>query len=439
MKKQLLTLLCIISFTIINAQTDKDFAKVYLKRAKQAIETDIDFKLALVHLDKAINRLDTITDRKVASLASLIYFENYHIQPTVKEKLVFLRKSEVYGKQYFLLSTNRDSEEYIDNLESLILIQETIQELVDEEKKLEEERLRKEKELRKIDSLKTVWTNKSKELTINVDSIYKFNKNNVALYIKDGNFGVIDDRGSIIVKAKEYKDAINSEGFILLKNRKSEPNKIYCFNTNNKIGFLIPNVSDFNSLSTHYGQVMLPRGNGRLVLYPNNSYEPMVYDLNVKKIIRIANEKELLKTLKGNDIIDKYNKDGEVKINKEWYEFGGHVGGGIYTLYFAKNYKVNSFLCSVDGNVLKSITGYEYIGAFYNNKLQAIKKGKAIWINQNGTKVTKAKDEYANYLGNSKVVKLDKGAYQIMRNNVIVVGNEELEKMAEFLRKNANK
>ena len=113
MKKQLLTLLCIISFTIVNAQTDKDFAKVYLKRAKQAIDIDIDFKLALVHLDKAIDRLDTITDRKVAALASLIYFENYHIQPTVKEKLVFLRKSEAYSKQYFSLSETVAKDQFI--------------------------------------------------------------------------------------------------------------------------------------------------------------------------------------------------------------------------------------------------------------------------------------------------------------------------------------
>ena len=354
------------------------------------------------------------------------------------EKLVFLRKSEVYGKQYFLLSTNRDSEEYIDNLESLILIQETIQELVDEEKKLEEERLRKEKELRKIDSLKTVWTNKSKELTINVDSIYKFNKNNVALYIKDGNFGVIDDRGSIIVKATEYKDAINSEGFILLKNRKSEPNKIYCFNTNNKIGFLIPNVSDFNSLSTHYGQVMLPRGNGRLVLYPNNSYEPMVYDLNLKKTIKVANKIELFKSLKKNDIIDKYNKEGEVKINKKWYTFGGHLGGGIHPLYFEKSYEVDSFLCSIDGKMLELSSGYKYLGTFYNNKFQAIKDDTVIWINQNGTKVSKAEDRFKEYTGGSEVVKLESGNYQIMIDGIIVLDTKELEKMPDFLKRFSN-
>ena len=58
-----------------------------------------------------------------------------------------------------------------------------------------------------------------------------------------------------------------------------------------------------------------------------------------------------------------------------------------------------------------------------------------IWINQNGTKVSAAEDEYADYLGGSKVVKIDKGNYQLMRNGVIVMGDEELEKMADFLRK----
>lgn len=415
-----------MTFTITNAQSNKDIANVYIKRAQESLG-NLEIELSLTHFDKAMKYMDTITSSKVAKLGTFIHYE-----------LRNFAEAKDLAKQYFLLERNKKTEEYAQLIELYVNINEELEAKLAEEKRLEEERLKKEKELRKIDSLKTVWTAKSNELTIKVDSVYNFNKNNLALYTKGENFGVIDDRGKIIVEATEYKDAISSEGFILLKNRKSEPNKIYCFNTNDKQGFLIPNVSDFNSLSTHYGQVMLPRGNGRLVLYPNNSYEPMVFDLNVKKIVRVANEKELFKSLKGNDIIDKYNKDGEIKINKEWYEFGGHVGGGIYPLYFEKNYQVNSFLCSVDGNVLKSSSGYQYVGAFYNNKLQVIKNGKTIWVNQNGTKVSNAKDEYADYIGDSKVVKLDNGAYQIMRNGVIVAGDEELEKMVEFLRKNSN-
>ncbi|MEE9407568.1 MAG: hypothetical protein V3V28_05785 [Polaribacter sp.] len=434
MKKLLLALLCLLTFTISSAQSNNDFAKIYIKRAKQAIETDIDFSLALVHLNKAMNRMDTITDRKIASLASLIYFENHHNQASVKEQLAFLKKSEGYSKQYFLLAKNKESEEYINNLESLILIQETLEELVSKEKKQEEERIRKEVELRKIDSLKTVWNNKSATLSVKVDSIYNFNKYNIALYTKNNNFGIINDKAEVILTADEYKAASNFEGFILLKNKIQEPTKIYCFNTKTNTGFLLPNPSDFNSLSTHYGKVMLPRGNGRLVMYPNNSYKPMVYDLNVKKMVKISNQQDLFKNLKKNDIIDKYKKDGKVKVNKEWYQFGGHLGGGIHPLYSEDNYQVHSFLCSVDGNVLKSSSDYQHIGAFYNNKFQAINGDNTMWINQNGTKVSAAKDEAKEYKGNSKVVKIDSGVYQITKDGVIILGNEKLVKMSIFLR-----
>lgn len=436
MKKYFLTLLCLISFTLTNAQSNADIANVYFKRAKEAIETSINYKEALVQFEKALKYVDTITDKNTASIASLIYFENHQYQPTGKEKLDFLIKSESYSRQYFILTSDKTSEEYTNNIETLILIQETKEALQIKLKKEEEERIRKENELKRIDSLKAWWRKKSESLSLKVDSIYSFNMNNLALYIKDGSFGIIDDRGKIVVEATDYLDAISSEGFILLKNKKEDPDKLYCFNTNDKTGFTLPKVTEFNSLATHYGQIMLPRGNGRLVTYPDNSFEPMVYDLNVKKIVRVTNEEELLKSLKKEDIIDKYNKDGEVKINKEWYEFGGHLGGRIHPLYFEANYKVHSFLCSANKKVLSSDAGYEYIGAFYEDKFQAIRKGKVIWINQEGAKVTDAKDNYKKYLGDSKVVKLESGKYQIIRNNVIVNGDEELEKLGEFLRKN---
>jgi hypothetical protein len=195
-------------------------------------------------------------------------------------------------------------------------------------------------------------------------------------------------------------------------------------------------VSDFNLLSTHYGKVMLPRGNGRLVTYPDNSYGPMVYDLNVKKIVRVANKKELFKSLKSNDIIDKYNKKGEVKINKDWYSFGGHVGGGIHALYLEDNYNVHSFLCSIDGNVLYAESDYQYLGAFHNNKTQAVKDSETVWVNQNGTKVSAAKEDAGEYSGNSTLTRLKSGAYQITQDGVIILGEERLEKMPVFLRNN---
>ncbi|MGJ8760026.1 MAG: hypothetical protein ACSHXA_05745 [Polaribacter sp.] len=435
MMRLLLTLLCIISFTFTNAQSNTDIANVYLRRAKEAVETKVNYKEALVQFEKALKYLDSISDKNLATLASSIYFENHQLQTTDKEKIAFLKNSETYSRRYFVLEQDNTAEGYIKNLESLILIQESIESLETKLKKEEEQRLRREKASKKIDSLKSLWNQKSESLSIKVDSIYNFNTNNVALFKKDGNFGVIDDRGRIVVEATDYKDAISSEGFILLKNKKEQPNQIYCFNSNNKKGFILPSVNRFNSIATHYGQVMLPRGNGRLVTYPNNSFEPLVYDLNLKKQVRITNKSELLKSLKKEDLIDRYNKDGEVKINKEWYLFEGDLGGGMYSLYFEDSYKVHSFLSTTTKKILSADAGFEYIGAYYKETFQAIKKGKVIWINQEGIKVSDVKDGYKKYSGDSKVVQLASGKYQIIRNNVIVLGDKELEKLSDFLRK----
>ena len=435
MMRLLLTLLCIISFTFTNAQSNTDIANVYLRRAKEAVETNVNYKEALVQFEKALKYVDSISDKNLATLASSIYFENHQFQTTDKEKIAFLKNSETYTRRYFVLEQDNTAEGYTKNLESLILIQESIEALETKLKKEEEQRLRREKASKKIDSLKSLWNQKSESLSINVDKIYNFNTNNVALFKKDGNFGVIDDRGRIIVAATDYKDAISSEGFILLKNKKVNPDKIYSFNTNSEKGFVLPNVTEFNPLATNYGQIMLPRGNGWLVTYPDNSFEPLVYDLKDQKIIRIPNKEDLLKSLKKEDVVDRFNKDSEVKINKVWYQFGGHLGGGVYPLYSEDSYKVRSFLFSTNKKIINADAGFEYIGAYYKETFQAIKKGKVIWINPEGVKVSDVKDGYKNYSGDSKVVQLASGTYQIIRNEVIVLGDKELEKLSDFLRK----
>lgn len=424
MKKIILAILCLLTFAVSNAQTKNEIADIYIKRASQSLE-NLDAELAIVHFNKAMERMDTITSSRVARLGTLINYE-----------LTNLAEAHSYAKQYFLLVKNKKSEEYKEFLDLYVNINEELEVQLAKEKKEEEERLRKEKELRRIDSLKTIWNEKSESLSLKVDSIYKFDKNNLAIFKVNNYYGIINDSGEVILKADLYQDVLSFDGYLIFKNKKEEATKIYCFNANDKSGFLLPSPSDFNMLSTHYGQVMLPRGNGRLVTYPNNSYEPMVYDLNVKKNVKVANKQDLYKNLKKNDIIDKYNKDDELKINKEWYKFGGHLGGGIHPLYMQNNYKVHSFLCSVDGKMLRTTSRYQFIGAFYNNKFQAIKDNEIVWINQNGTKVSAPDNEAGTYTGSTKVVKLANGSYQLNKDGVIILGKEKLEKMAEFLRKN---
>ncbi|MCL7755062.1 hypothetical protein [Polaribacter sp. Z022] len=424
MKKLLLAFICLMTFALSNAQSNKDIANVYVKRAKESLE-NLEVQLSLTHFDKAMKYMDTITSSKVARLGTIIHYE-----------LTNFAEAQSYAKQYFLLVKNKKSEEYLEFLDLFVNINEELEAQLAEEKRIEEERLRKEKELKRIDSLKTIWNNKSESLSLKVDSIYKFDKNNLALFKANNYYGIINDKGEVLLKADLYEDALSFDGFFILKNKVKEATKIYCYNASSKTGYTLPSPSDFNMLSTHYGEVMLPRGNGRLVTYPNNSYEPMVYDLNLKKNVKVANKQDLFKNLKKNDVIDKYNKDDELKVNKVWYKFGGHLGGGIHPLYINNNYKVHSFLCSIDGKMLRSTSRYQFIGAFYNNKFQAIKDNETVWVNQNGTKVGAPDNESGVYTGNTKVVKLSNGSYQLMQGEFIILGNEKLEKIAEFLRNN---
>ena len=424
MKKLLLAFLCLMTFALSNAQSNKDIANVYVKRSQESLN-NLEIELSLEHFNKAMKYMDTITSYKVARLGTFIHYE-----------LRNFAEAQSLAKQYFVLVKNKKSEEYVEFLDLYVNINEELEAQLAEEKRLEEERIRKEKELKRIDSLKNVWNTKSESLSLKVDSIYKFNKNNLAIFKANNFYGIINDRGEVILKADEYQDVISFDGYLIFKNKEQEPTKLYCFNSSNNAGFLLPSPSDFNTLSTHYGKVMLPRGNGRLVTYPNNSYEPMVYDLNLKKSVKVSNKKDLFKSLKKNDIIDKYNKDEELKINKVWYSFGGHLGGGLHPLYLDKNYQVHSFLCSIDGKILKTSSTYQFIGAFYNNKFQALKGNDTVWINQNGTKVSDPEDETGVYSGNTKVVKLANGSYQLMKDNFIILRNEKLERMADYLRSN---
>lgn len=62
------------------------------------------------------------------------------------------------------------------------------------------------------------------------------------------------------MEADTYKSIKSFDGYILLLNQEENPTQIYSFNSKTKEGFMLPKISDFNTLSTHYGNVMLPRG-----------------------------------------------------------------------------------------------------------------------------------------------------------------------------------
>jgi len=426
MKKILITVLLILSCGMFFAQSSNEIANVYIKKASKNLES-LEVDNAFKNFNKAMKLFDTVTTPNVARLGTLINFEleNY-------------AEAKRYIKQYFALIKKKKTEEYAQLLDLYVTIEEEIEKKELAEKKLELERLKREKEKQRIDSLTSVWQQKSDAMSLKITSIAPFNKNNVALFKKGEFMGIVDDSGTVLVDATDYRAAKAFDGFILLMDQKKEPTQIFCYNTKTKTGFLLPSVSEFNTLSTHYGKVMLPRGNGHIVTYPNNSFKTYVYNAISKKFINVNDEKAVFKDLKKAKRISKYNKEGQVKIAKEWYNFGGHIGGGIYPLYLT-DYKLYGFLCGLDGKVLTASV-YRNLGAFYKNKINVLDEVDSFWINQNGTKVSAPENEAGTYVGASKVVQLENGSFQIHQKiegkDVIVLGNEKLEILEDFLRKN---
>lgn len=424
--KKLIFLLCLISFLQSNAQSNLEIAGVYIKRANESLN-NFDVEIAKNHFEKAMKYMDSINTPEVARLGTFIYYE-----------LKIYEEAKKYSGYYFNLVKNKKSEEYTEMLTLSVDINEFLEKIQIEKKRIEEEKIRKEKEYRKIDSLKAIWIKKAELLSIKVDTIYNFNSNNIALFKKKDFFGLINDVGKILIEADEYKDVVSFDGFFILKNAIENPTKLYCYNSTDNSGFLIPNVSDFNMLSTNYGVVMFPRANGKLVTYPNNANEAFVFDLIERKIIKISDKEIVLKNLKKADFIDKFNDDGEVKIGKEWYYFGGHLGGGIHPIYAKEGYNLEGFLHSIDGRFSRTKSDFDFIGAFHNDNAQAIKDGQNYWIDQKGGLI-EAENQTDSYNGKSKIVKLNTGAYQFKRDDLIILGNEKLEKMTDFIEKYSQK
>ena len=106
----------------------------------------------------------------------------------------------------------------------------------------------------------------------------------------------------------------------------------------------------------------------------------------------------------------------------------------MYSLYAMEGYNLKGFLCSLDGRFLEVSSSYQYLGSFYNNKYEAIQAEQTVWVNQNGTKVNAASDEFEKYKGLSRIRKIENSNYQITQEGVIVLGKERLVSMSDFLK-----
>ena len=293
MKKLLFTLAILLMSLSSFGQSNEEIAGVYIRKALNNY-SNLEIDDADKNFAKAIKLLDTIKKPDLARLGALIKFELNEFEEAKK-----------YAKQYFTLVKNKKTETYTQLLDLYVTIEEELEKIELEKQKQEKAKLAREKEIRRIDSLKTVWQNRSNALTLQFESIQAFNKYGVSVFQKGQFFGAMDDLGTVLVQPNTYKDVKSFDGFILFLNKKENPTKIYCFDSKTQKGFLLPNIADFNTLSTHYGKVMLPRGNGRIITYPNNSLKALVYDITSKKFVNVSNQKELFKDLKKTDKIEK--------------------------------------------------------------------------------------------------------------------------------------
>jgi len=420
-------LLVLLFVTLTNlAQSKKDIANIYFKKAEKAMEK-IDYNTAKIHFDKGLKVIDSANTTAIAQQGAFIYYE-----------LKDYQAAKGFAKQFFNLSRSKSSEDYSQMLELYVDMEEKILEKEEEKKRIIAEKKAKEAELKRIDSLKKVWKKKEEKFTLQIDELSNFNKKGIALFKKDDFYGIIDDSGNIIVEADTYTDAKQNEGFFILIDNKKNPEKVYCYNANNEKSFTIIEPYKYKEDLGDYGKITLPRGNGRMVMYPNEIAETLVYDFEEEKFVTIANIKEFFKEFKKNDKIDKYDdKERTIKIDKDWYLFGNHIGGQVYTLYSVENQKLFGYLFAneEDVKVLKK-EDVGYLGVYHSNKLNAINsKGEELWLSKDGEEASKPILNN-KYKGATKIVKVEKG-YQLVKDGNVFLRNETLEKLPDFLRNNS--
>jgi len=421
-RKEILTTMLLCVGLLSFGQSRSEIASVYIKRAQELVEK-IEFREANVQFEKAMKYTDTINTSDLAWLGAYIKFE-------LKE----YEAARSYAKKYFLLKRNTKSEEYQELLETYVTIEEKLIEIEEERKRMELERLRKEKEQRRLDSLEVVWTKKAATLSLQFDAIEDFNRFGTAIFKKGSYVGIIKDNGKILVDANKYQGVRSFDGYTLLLDKETNASKIFAFDHSTLQGHMLPSPNSMNNISTSFKEVMLPRGNGQVALYPNNSLQVVIYDIPSKAVVPAGDYKEIFKQLKKTDKISKSNKDGQVKVNKEWYYFGGDLGAGVHPL-FAEDYSLKGFLLSISGAVLPP-SSHNHIGVFYDGSYQYYAGGEVSWIDQSGSNVDAGENAFGTYGGATKITKTEEGTFRLIKDGKIILGDEELVPLNEFLQKN---
>lgn len=427
MKKLIVFFLLISSFTASFSQTSEEIASVYMKRAKKVIDEESNYEKATAIFEKGVSVLDSISDASIAKLGVQIYYKqgNYKL-------------AKEYSELYFINAKNKSSEEYSKQLDLAVNLKELVDKQIAEEKRIALIQRRKLKKKRRKDSLSNLWEEKSKKIAIEADTIFNFDKNNYAIFVKNEKYGLITDKGEIIIPASGYGNAIANDGYVLFSNLKEEAFVLYCFDTNSGNGFLLPRPSEINGTSTNYGKIMSPRGNGILVIYPNKTAVPFVYNLKEKKTVVLEDKIAFFKAIKKDDVIEKYDKENRVRIQKVWYNFGGTLGGKMFPVFLTNEDTIHSFISGIDGTVLYTGSDYQYIGGYYKNCYEAVYDKNRFWIDQTGSKVKAPENDAGTYIGKIKPVKIADGLYHFMKDGKIVQGNKTLVTKEAFMKQFTN-
>jgi hypothetical protein len=407
----------------VSAQSDKEIAGIYLVKAEEKLKENA-ISQAVIYFDKANTLYGGDTTLKVEELGTLLYFE-----------LKDYQKSKEHAKRYFTLATDKKSERY----QEVLYLYVEIEELIEVQNKIavqeEKERLLKEKEENRLEALKKEWKEKAASLVFEADSIYEFDKNGVAPFKSSkGKYGVVDAMGNTVITSN-YSSFLCYDGYIvLLEGVAGQPTEIVVYNSRTKIQKTLPPVSNFNPLSTNYGKVMLPRDNNILITYPNNSNKVAVYDLSTNSLkinSSLINHFKYWKDLK---VIKKYNKENQIKINKEYLSFGGDLVG--FSAFYHSTANLFGFI-SVSGSIVSS-NSYNYLGTLCNGFVEAIKSdGTHVWLNENGKETKALVNKNGLYEGTNELIKIGDSKYQFRnKENQVIKGEDILDDLESFLKKN---
>ncbi|WP_179022304.1 hypothetical protein [Winogradskyella forsetii] len=486
MRINFIILLFIFAFpSAIIAQSNSEMGAYYLMRS-EALFFNKEINRSLELFNKSLEYMDSIPNSRVAKLGMLLNFEH---------KKCFEASS--YGKSYFEFEKDKSTEEYqymlktydyilkelgtdmeeparyieapinniqepfMDNEEldknteefgnSIDELDKGIEELVRDIEELDHniEKLGRDNEEHKVlmtsifneeivdkrfDSLNNKWINLSRRYEVHIDSIYEFNKYKLAVFSKNNQLGIMDDTGNIIEKPQSYNHFLTYDGYALMLDKQDHPTKIYVYNFKTRQGFVLPEISTFNSNSLHYGKVMLPRANGLIVTYPDNSNNAYVFNVKSKLFVTSDTEREhFLRKLKKNDIIETYKAE-QVRVKGRWLTIGSELGAGVYELHeFGNRY---GYLNTLDGKVWNE-KYYNYLGGFCNGNFELIEGEKRFWMDVDGLKSETNEDENGTYSGDSRFVKREDGIYVIIQNregkDYLIYGDEALLNQEQFI------